>query len=895
MTNTSIYVDNIRTELIIPGGVNLVEGQLKSEAVAITSGETVTYSYVLSVPKVEVTTQAPTTQVPTTQVPTTQAPTTQPGGSDSSPETRDISMLIYGTLAVVSLVGLIALTFGAKLLKQRWFVLVICASLLLGLVAPVAAKAAVTEKSFTLTEAITIDGVATEVKAIVTYDLDDGEILESEVEFKKDGVSLYSLVPEKGWYTPSNAGIVVDGVAATNNTRPEVTASYIDMLFGCITTKRKYGIFVKGEFDNEKIISDDAEKELLVGLTSDVASRKALAHINYNEWIIAEIDGKVVVTGWFDNATAAAARHLYDLVKDQSDVTLKLPITGEIDGFVTDIPRPTVGTFNGGLDSSEGIMVLSYKDMTEEKFLTYAKELEAAGYTLYSENEILHYGTDYCLQRTYTKGDSAVHIYYTPDTFVHADPATLTPNEQAYLSRSFRPAGCEMRVITDSAKHLFTNDANNNYDDAGITPKVNIVNLFNQAADGNNVGECMIFTLADGSFIVVDGGHAQDADQVYRALCELNERKDGKIVVAAWIMSHHHSDHFGAFKAMAEKEYAKDIIIEQFIANPTSATYDWRHANAPYNYGTDFNHSAYNYSVFAALLEKFGGDAKIVNPHMGQRMQIRNADVEFLFTGDEDLFHTHMDNTNDSSMVFTVNFDMGTETAEDDSKILMLNDSCVDSQYGVIMPLYSQVLDCDIVQVGHHGLGGPSSSLYRMMEPTVAVWCSTMSTAEQNNWITPNEKGKLGGTAKYLVQRPAGDDNAPVPVILFAEHYVQTLELPFAKDDVIDKRILTDYYTGLYATEKVDVAFLPAFHFRNQFNVSYDAIVDAFASYDADVLILTQADHECAFYTNGDIVNRLLEDLDFTYAYYAPVWGVDYGSDPTVSADGTAGHMILSR
>ena len=879
VTNTSIYVNNVRTELIIPDGVDLVEGQLKSDAAAVTAGQTLSYSYVLSVPKVE---------VPTTGE-----------GDDGPADTGDTSAVIFGILAVASLAGLIALTFGTKLLKQRWFVLIVCAGLLLGMVAPVAANAAISEKSFELTEAITIDGAAAEVKAIITYDLDDGEILASEVEFKKDGKSLYALVPEKGWYTPSNASIKVDGVAATNNTRPEVTASYIDMLFGCTSTKT--GNFVKGEFDNAKIVSDDAELQLLVGLTKDAASRKALAHINYNEWIIAEIDGKVVVTGWFDNATAAAARYLYNLVKDQDNVTLSLPITGKVEGYTTDLPMPTVGTFNGGMDGAEGTMVLSYSDMDEEKFLAYAKDLEDAGFELYAENKILNYGERYNLFRTYTKGESAVHISFLPDDFIHADPATLSANEQAYFSRSFRASGCEMRIVTDSTKHLFNNDAANVYTDAGITPKLHLVNVFNQVADGNNNGECIIYTLADGSFIVADGGFTQDADHIWEALNELNERKDGKIVIAAWILSHDHGDHFGAIKAIAEKEYAKDIIIEKFIFNPVSSTYAWRLVNAPYNYAGSFD-ANFNHQFMTNLLAKFGGDTQIINPHMGQVMQIRNADVEFLYTGDEDMFPLHMDNTNDASLVYTVNFNMGTETTEDDTRVLMMNDACCDSAYAVLHPLFSRVMDCDIVQVGHHGFGGPSTATYRMMAPSVGIWCTTESTTTKLNTFVPktNDDGSLaggtkGGSAGFLVYRSPDDTNPPVDLVLLADKYVQTLELPYTKGDVIDKRILTDYYTGLYAVEEVDVAFLPCFHFRNKFNTKYADILAELESYDADVLILTQADHESKLYPNGDIVNRLLEDLDYTYAYYAPAWGTDYGSDPAVNAEGTAGHMILSR
>ena len=154
VTNTSEDITNIRTELIVPQGLDLVEGQLISDAVNLTVGESAQYSYVLSVPVVE---------VPTTAVPTTQTPTTQPDTGDESPETRDITMLIYGSVAVLALVGLMVLAFGGKLMKQRWFVLLICASLLLGVLAPVAASAAVAEKSFEVTKAITIDGNAAEI------------------------------------------------------------------------------------------------------------------------------------------------------------------------------------------------------------------------------------------------------------------------------------------------------------------------------------------------------------------------------------------------------------------------------------------------------------------------------------------------------------------------------------------------------------------------------------------------------------------------------------------------------------------------------------------------------------------------------------------------------------
>jgi hypothetical protein len=185
----------------------------------------------------------------------------------------------------------------------------------------------------------------------------------------------------------------------------------------------------------------------------------------------------------------------------------------------------------------------------------------------------------------------------------------------------------------------------------------------------------------------------------------------------------------------------------------------------------------------------------------------------------------------------------------------------------------------------------------------VAIWCSTESTAVKNNWFVPKTNadgslagGTVSGSAGFLVYRALDDTNPPADLVLMAEHYVQTLELPFKKGDVIDKRILTDYYTGLYATEEVNVAFLPAFRFQGQFNSKYDKILAELESYDADVMILTQIDQLSTAYNNADVIGKLMADLDFTYYAYAPVWNAnkDFSGDLETGA-GTMGHLIMSR
>ncbi len=78
--------------------------------------------------------------------------------------------------------------------------------------------------------------------------------------------------------------------------------------------------------------------------------------------------------------------------------------------------------------------------------------------------------------------------------------------------------------------------------------------------------------LSDGRFIVIDGGREfePDADRLFNCIKE--GTPDGKPVIAAWIMTHAHNDHFHCFLPFFDK-YGNDVIIERFLYNfPTVMT-----------------------------------------------------------------------------------------------------------------------------------------------------------------------------------------------------------------------------------------------------------------------------------------------------------------------------------
>ena len=891
--NGNNRVNNIRTELVLPAGVTLTTGALVSDGVDLAPNAEAAYQYGLTVDVPEVpttttppttqapttvppTTQAPTTEAPTTEAPTTQAPTTAPGGDDDGPaETKDITLVIYGLLAVASLVAMIVLMGGRNMFKQRWFVIVLCCALLLGIAGPIAVNAATTERTFVVYEDVTIAGASAKLKAIITYDLNDEVLHTEEVAFKKDGQFLWSKEVEMGYWLPSDINYNGQTTSKDGSYRPEVTPPYIDMLFGC--TSNQTGQFVSGEFKTD-IFNADAEQTVLIGLTDDPASKAALELIDEDEWIITVIDGKLVVTGWYDNATVAATRALYALAASNADnVTLTLPMIGKLNYVDVELPAVPFGNFRGGMDSDQGVVVLRWNEVVADDFDTYCDLLTAAGYEQYEYNTLDGFKKTKKLEfATYVKGDDAVIVQYLPVSLLDEDPATLTSAELKAQQAMFSPDGDSIRLILTSADTLGNNDANNTgWEDLGITPKMHAVNIFNRPADGNAIGQGQLFTLADGSFILVDGGHqTYDAEQVYRAMKYLNERPDGKIVIAAWILTHDHRDHSGAIEEMAAK-FASEITVEQIILNNDPDTFMWRHKNAPYGY------SYGTYGVFDKIeqvADQFGEDCKVVVAHMGQNMKIRNTEVEILTVGAEDLYPVLTRNDNSRSMAFRVSYPALEDSGKSQST-LILGDVTLDNTYHTFFPLMIDELYGDIVQVAHHGLGGQTSRFYPVFRGVdVALWPTDEKTIEAN--------GLMGGNNSYLQEFD--------PLNVICDEYIMTFNLPFDKDN--DEVMRTK--VGTFKTEveelEMDITLLPAFRFQGQWNAKKDIIVDYLKKYTADVLVLPLIDQNTTTkYNKADLVNELYEELDYQYIYYAPVWGCEADANME-SGDGTMGHVILS-
>ena len=220
-----------------------------------------------------------------------------------------------------------------------------------------------------------------------------------------------------------------------------------------------------------------------------------------------------------------------------------------------------------------------------------------------------------------------------------------------------------------------------------------------------------IITSEGGKVIVVDGGWTCDLDTLISKLKEITGQDTPH--VDAWFLSHSHEDHIDAFlKLMGECPDAIGIDGKIYYNFPSIQFFSHEDKSA-----------VRTATIFYSLLPKFAHKACIVSG--GDVYEIGDIKIEILYSP---LCEFKYASCNNSSIVFKLT--LGGKTA------LFLGDASVDAG-NKMLELYgdSDILECDICQMGHHGQGGPSKEFYQKVNPDVCFWNTP-------KWLWDNDIGK---------------------------------------------------------------------------------------------------------------------------------------------------------
>lgn len=253
-------------------------------------------------------------------------------------------------------------------------------------------------------------------------------------------------------------------------------------------------------------------------------------------------------------------------------------------------------------------------------------------------------------------------------------------------------------------------------DSTGYLPDTSAEYVVTQYPDATGV-QGTFYTIANDDFlIIIDGGWAENSDAVRSVIAEHGN------VVDAWIISHPHQDHAGAFNEI----YANpgDITIRAIYDN--GFDYDFIEASGePYDDITVME-------TYHALTEgadnlthlKRGDSLSLC----GLTLDVYNAydDTVLAAVGDE------KDYQNNASLLFKI--------SSENSSMLFCSDIKYDMN-DTLLSAYRDSISCDYVQTGHHG-----------------------------NWSFSNEFYEATGASVYFIDAPSSiTDNADFPASALKE------------------------------------------------------------------------------------------------------------------------------
>lgn len=513
---------------------------------------------------------------------------------------------------------------------------------------------------------------------------------------------------------PADAGLalVKDGAAA----RIIYSSDYADELLkeaNTLATKIKqltgtapkvFSVAAAGEENSDSV-------DILLGNVAYEQSKSVYATLSdYGECKVQVVGNKLVIASWDVNGIIRGASEVSATLVKSVDESKNLFIPSDYSVSVYDtgtagkVKLPVFSEIEPKIiDQGDGCVEYVFARADSGDLTSYAALLEANGYTLYTQNTIAGKSDDAPnLFKTYKNDKFVVNLSIMPGIskmFVIVDDLSKTALPALETENSYDRTVTYDSLFTQVGLYSYTPDDPNAAANGGETPS------FTAHGSADTNGQSNVIRLADGSFIIIDGGHGddEDAENLYKILEKQAPDKEN-IVIAAWIFTHAHNDHVLTFPDFA-KTYGAEVKVEQIILNFPSEEM----AKAG---GGDCRSN-----VYSALSSSVFKNTKIIKAHVGQKFFIRNATVEMLCNFEMLQPYTLKKNDNsynDTSLVFSVELE--------DVKFMILGD-CYNKQNEIIPKCYgTAALKSDVVQVAHHGIGGTDASVYSLIDADYAIW-----------------------------------------------------------------------------------------------------------------------------------------------------------------------------
>ena len=486
-----------------------------------------------------------------------------------------------------------------------------------------------------------------------------------------------------------------------------------------------------------------ATKELIIGKVNRAEYQAIIEKLDANEYAISIKGDKVILAAWNNKAMQVCISDFEKLLKDvrESSGGIKVwNLPGEfyakgvaVDAWETDFPRPDEAEnieLTRSINANDDSLQFTYtgEGVSLEAFKAYCQKLTASGYTVVWENEIEGSGF-----KSLVNSEKGIVLHVIYDNYKY-ESNYFDPVKQAEEGANYLDYEKAIRVTSSPIDSITLPDS------SILTPNPTYTKVADSTVTAIGythayVGMCYIIRLEDGRFIIYDSGNGGCEGMIWNALVNLHTEAYGSapsasnpIHVAAWIITHSHTDHkYGAKNLLknygTSKLFKMDYLIGTFPA--TSELY----SSGGVAQDIAEMGSAGEIESWQALVSNGGaGSFKFIKAFTGQRLYFANLEIEILMTYEDHPSVIH--NSNETSTVTrltieTTNAAKGAattaaNTARTTTAIFLGDALRYQSRY--LCNMYGDYLQSDIVQLAHHGNLGCESELYATIRPSVVLW-----------------------------------------------------------------------------------------------------------------------------------------------------------------------------
>jgi L-ascorbate metabolism protein UlaG (beta-lactamase superfamily) len=233
-------------------------------------------------------------------------------------------------------------------------------------------------------------------------------------------------------------------------------------------------------------------------------------------------------------------------------------------------------------------------------------------------------------------------------------------------------------------------------------------------------GNSYVFRTNNGKVIVMDGGVPPEAGYLRGFLAALGNN------VEAWFLSHPHTDHVGAFHEILKNP--DGIKIETIYHSEFSKEY-YESVEPKYVPMTK--------ELYENLKKS---DFKVEDVTEPRVVEIDRVQFKILSVKNE---KQKQDAYNNSSMVI--------RTSDSSRSIVFLADSGIARGEELLNGKFRDDLNCDFLQMAHHGEGGVGKKFYQSIKFNACLWPVTKNIFQKGGAVTTMKLMKELGIKKHFV------------------------------------------------------------------------------------------------------------------------------------------------